>query len=375
MKICFINPTTLMKRPISELSKQLYARGHDVSILIPRLFHKEIDSSLHYSNVDSAINTITYSAINPLSGLEQPIPLTPSFFWKVHKILKENDIIHMWVPYYLTNLFILFYKKIFFPKKKLILTMDTLPGLSFSMGSMLNKAFKSYNKIFRKTLFHTPEKVTLYGESLKKYALEAGVPEEKIAILSSGIDSEKYNHIYKSKKYGWATKIIFVGIVCHRKGADQVLKIAANLPGFQFKIIGAGPLLTVYKLTAEQMQLKNVEFVGWQKDINKIYTDADLLLLPSRGEGLAGVIMEAMSSGVPVVSTNIPCTPDLITHEKEGLLADMENIFQLSMYVNDLMYDPTWRKKMAEAAKKKISKYDWKKVIKKYEDLYKKVRE
>ena len=165
MRILFVNPTKLIKRPVKELMGLLKDKGYEVRLLKPG---------------DS------YKTINMGGGSERPLPGL-GFFKRVYDDLKWADVIHMWVPYYLTNLWIILMKRLFFPKKKLILTMDTLPGVSFSMGKGMDYLFKIYNKMFGWLIFKTPDVITLYGESLRPFALRAGVPDNKIKILSTGV--------------------------------------------------------------------------------------------------------------------------------------------------------------------------------------------
>ncbi len=165
-RICYVNPPLLLKRPISELIDKLHSKGYETSLLLPKKVFRKRDESLHHSALADKSRIYTYSIINPPISSEQPIPITPVFCINTFKAIKHNDIIHMWVPYYLTSLKIILIKKIFFPKKKLILTMDTIPGYSFSMGKFWDGAFRAYNKLFGRIIFNTPDIITLYGKKL-----------------------------------------------------------------------------------------------------------------------------------------------------------------------------------------------------------------
>ncbi|RLE45519.1 hypothetical protein DRJ22_04170, partial [Candidatus Woesearchaeota archaeon] len=297
-KICIVNPTILLKRPVAEIIDRL--QGYEVGLLCPRKIFKKIDKSMHYSELIKKAKIYTYPTFQlPFVSSEWPIPL-PSFFFKVLKIYKEYDIVHMWVYFYLSSLWITI-AKLFFPKKKLILTMDTVPGESFSAGKIMDFFFKVYHKLFGWLIFGIPDKITLYGKSLIPFALKAGIKREKIKIIPTGMDIHKFEGKYKDvrKEFNIAKETIiglFVGLMLHRKGIDTIIKTIDKLrkENFIMLLVGDGPDIEKYKKMVKEYKLEdNIIFTGRRQDMKNFYRSVDLLFFPSRGEGLAGAIMEA----------------------------------------------------------------------------------
>ena len=66
--------------------------------------------------------------------------------------------------------------------------MDTFPGLSFKMGKTLNFFFQFYYNSIGKLIFPSINKLILYNQTSKSYALKIGVPEKKIEVLPTGVD-------------------------------------------------------------------------------------------------------------------------------------------------------------------------------------------
>jgi len=382
-RICYVNPPVLLKRPISEIISQLKVKGCETSLVTPKKLFRRIDDSLHHSKLAEKSRIFTYSTISPPVGSEQPIPVTPVFFINACKALKNNDIIHMWVPYYLTNLKIIFWKKVFYPKKKLILTMDTVPGYSFSMGKFWDNMFKFYNKLFGWLIFKTPNIITLYGKSLVPYAIKAGMPKDKIRVLSTGINSQKIDarsaeknnsDVRKELGINKNTKIIlFAGLLVPRKGIDKIIRIASILKKEDviFLLAGDGPNKKKYENDAKKLGLdKKILFLGWRKDMHKLYQASNIFLLPAEGEGLPGVVMEAMTYGVPCVASNIPCIPDLIDNGKSGFLCNKDDVNEFAKKIKELLRDNKKRNDFSRASLQKIKSFEWNKVIKKYEEMY-----
>lgn len=100
-------------------------------------------------------------------------------------------------------------------------------------------------------------------------------------------------------------EIIFIGELVIRKGIDTLLNIIEGSPAnFKFHIIGNGPMKDVIIKSAAKHP--NVTYYGYinHDKINSILPKMDVLLLPSRAEGFAGVILEGMVWGLPVVNSN-----------------------------------------------------------------------
>ena len=385
-RICYVNPPVLLKRPVSELINKLSQKGYKTSLLIPKKLFRKRDVSLHHSKLVEKSKIHTYSTINPpFLSSEQPIPLTPMFCINTFRALKNNDIIHVWVPYYLTSLKIILMKKVFFPKKKLILTMDTVPGYSFSMGKFWDAMFKTYNKLFGWLIFKTPDIITLYGKSMIPYALRAGIPKQKIRVIPTGIELEGKKtspqtkvrirrKIKKELNIKPRTKIVlYAGLLIPRKGINKIISIADKLrkEDVVFLLAGDGPKRKEYEKQVKKKKLgKKVLFLGWRTDIHKLYQASDTLLLPSEGEGLPGVVMEAMAHGLPVIASRIPCIPDLIEDGKTGFLCSKKNINDFTKKIDKLLRSKNLKERIVKQGLNKIKEFAWSKVLKRYEQLY-----
>ncbi len=368
-RICFSNPTLLMKRPIAQISEKVSGK---TKILTPRRVFSENDNSMHYSKLK--VDVESYPCFSLGMGFEWPIPIC--FSPRAWRVLKKNDIVHMWVPFYLSHTMIAVLKKLFFRKKKLILTMDTIPGYSFSMGRVMDFLFKVYYKTFGKIVFSAADEITLYGESFRKYAEKAGVPMNKIKITPTGIDVnvKKSNKDIKEEfGIGKNEKIVVgIGICNNRKGIDTFVKTAERFKrkDVHFIWVGGGTKIKGFKALNKRLNAK-VIFTGFRKDVHNFYNQSDVFFFPSRGEGLAGVLMEAMVYGLPVVASDIAGNNDLISNNRNGCLCKKEDVRGYARKINTLLENKKLRDKFISNSKEKIkNKYEWGKNIKEFEKLY-----
>ncbi len=374
-KVCFSCPTVLLRRPIAEILSNL--PNEKVGLLYPRDLIRGF-LKIHFEKFENS-NIISYTTINPpIISFEWPIPLNPLFLVKIFKFIKQYDNIHVWVPFYIYNTAIILMKKVFFPNKRLYITMDTFPGLSFKTSKITDMFFKIYYKTIGKIIFSVADKIIIYGASMRRYALKAGIAIEKLKVLPTGInkdiklkdrDLRKDFSIKKNEKI-----ILYVGLLNERKGVSKIIKIAENLreKPFKFILVGDGPSRKKIEKLINLLGLnEKVILTGFRKDIYNFYNEADLFLLPSVGEGLPGVIMESMLYGVPIVSSNIPGTKDLIKNNYNGFLCNIEDINDFKGKILKLLRDEEIRERFIKNSKEKVKKeYSWVENIKKYKELY-----
>lgn len=110
----------------------------------------------------------------------------------------------------------------------------------------------------------------------------------------------------------------FVGRLSHEKAADRFLDLAIQFPDHQFDLFGDGP----EREQLESRKADNCTFHGHQKNMKKVWQSIDVLVIPSRYEGLPMAALEAMSLGIPVIATAVGNLPQLINHSENGYLAN-----------------------------------------------------
>ena len=384
MKICFINPTTDIRRPIAELMQLLTKKGHETTLLTPEKFDEKLDNSRHFTDLIKNENVIPIQSLYS-SRFNYSIPIDFQAYRKYYNALKNNDIVHIWTYFYPYTVKPLFLKKLYNLKTPIILTADTFPGFSFQAPSIENKLLKIGTKLFGKTIFSIPNKITIYSSQVLNFADKMGIDNEKIEVIPTGIFLDDLNQNvskdYLEKEFGIpkdSITILFVGLLNPRKGVDTLIKVTNKLVKKKLNVtvlvVGKGSYLKKYKEQVNKLSLnKNIIFTGRRMDVKKLMNACDIFFLPSRGEGLPGVIMEASALKTPTVASDIPCIPDLVKHDESGFLAGPEDVDSFVYYLEMLIKDENLRKRMGESAFQHIQKYDWNKIVFKYEKLYEKL--
>ena len=382
MNICYINPTNNIRRPIAELANILAEEGHNITIMFPH--SKQCPTKNWVANETIKNGKIKLVPIKSFyfAPLRYNFPHITDLIKKTKQIYKENDKVHIWEYFYPLSIIPLLYassnKR---RKQKTILTTDGFVGYSYKPKKpwWLVPAFKLYTQLFARFLFKIPKQITTYGKSMIFYAKKAGVPLSKLNVLSTGIHLKRFQNINPKKIQELKKEfnindekvILFVGMLTERKGVDKVIRISQQLLRENHEIktllVGDAHGPNPYKKLIKPEYKNNIIFTGGRKEIPEFMKLATLLLLPSEGEGLPGVVMDAMASGLPVVATKEGCTPDLIGDGKEGFLVSNKNYFNK---IKELVGNSELEERFKKKTSQKIREFSWSKVTKNYKDLY-----
>ena len=204
------------------------------------------------------------------------------------------------------------------------------------------------------------------------------IPEERVSRIPNGVDKEFFKPSKTKKPY-----VLFVGRLTKRKGVDVLLRsfagIANTFREVRLIIVGEGEEKERLIELTKRLGIHNrVAFLMNipRHMLQRLYADASIFVLPSRGEGLPLSLLEAMASGCAVVATKVSGVVDVVKHGYTGLLVELDNMEQLAQALEQLLSDPNLRKKLSINARKLVeNEYSWNRVAKKTIEVYKKVLE
>jgi glycosyltransferase involved in cell wall biosynthesis len=126
---------------------------------------------------------------------------------------------------------------------------------------------------------------------------------------------------------------------------------------FALTLVGDGPDRDrIERLIADRQLGGVIELTGAlnQTAVRAELARADGFVLPSLAEGIPVVLMEAMSSGVPCLTTPVNGIPELVAHEQTGLLAAPGDLDSLTAQLRRLITAPDLRRRLAQAAQRKV---------------------
>ena len=240
---------------------------------------------------------------------------------------------------------------------------------------------KFYYKFIEKTSAPWKDIIINNAESDKQQAMKLGIkPRKEILVIHNGVDIDELKFFPREearKRLNLGQSDFIAGTVANfypAKGLSYLIE-AINLirdSGAKFVLIGDGnerkrikDLIHKYKLE------KKVVLAGAVPESYKYLKAFDVFVLPSIKEGFPWTILEAMAAEVAVIATSVGAIPEVIEANKNGILIELKNPHAIADSIMKLLKDENFRNRIAiEGKKTVVEKFNLKKMVKKYEDLF-----
>ncbi len=151
--------------------------------------------------------------------------------------------------------------------------------------------------------------------------------------------------------------ILSAGRLTHQKNFELLLRAVKKLQDENYKvklnIIGSGPLEN--RLKIQSKKLKNIKFFKWKKNLNKFFIKSNLFVLPSFYEGSPNILLDAVNSNIPVISSNCSGASDIL--KNNNLLFKVNNEEDLIDKIKYVIENYNIAINRSKNAKKNLSKF------------------
>ena len=350
---------------IGSIAEELKKRGHYVRIIAPKpkIIPSVVPKELILVGNSTEFNTpFATKADLGMSGSVN----------KIDELLKEHnfDVLHFHEP----GLPLLSAQILSRSKSVNIGTMHaTLPE------GMVSKSFERLMQPYAKLIEPKLHFVTAVSETAKETALTYS-PKTKVEIVPNGIDIDVFKTKTKtrSEKDSKTKTILYIGRLEKRKGVRYLIKAYAELvkdhKNIKLVIAGDGNLRKGLENLVEKYELKNVKFVGFISEKQKIkyLQTADLFVSPALyGESFGIVLLEAMSAGTVVVAGNNPGYQSVMTGRGRLSLVDSKSRTDFAQRMELMLFDYEIRNLWLKWANNYIKQFDYSLITDKYEKIYK----
>lgn len=238
-------------------------------------------------------------------------------------------------------------------KKSGYLTVSFIP-MTFKfkdIGVYLGAFRDPINKYF----YSLPDKFIITSYSMLHRLTQHQVPEHKVDVVYGVIDTSSYSKVnqsdarlfYKSQ-YNLKQDDFIMAIIgrvqFRQKGHDLLIHTLSQnlnkLKGCKLLVVGDGPDLPKLKSMVTKKKLQNhVEFIPWSNDLHYLYSAIDMLIIPSRFEGMPLVMLEAIHYSIPVIASNRDGMKELLPAEWLFDCNDSESLMRTLLKVKNMNQD------------------------------------
>ncbi|MEB3181574.1 MAG: glycosyltransferase family 4 protein [Nostocaceae cyanobacterium] len=238
--------------------------------------------------------------------------------------------------------------------------------------------YTACNAWWEKPAFLQAKVVVAVSEKIKQELVDIGVPQERIQVILNGVDLDEFAPTDANRKtLGLPENVtlgVFVGdIRTPRKNLDTVLQALSQVPDLHLAVVGSTAGSPFPQLAASLNISERVHFLGYRRDIAQIMQASDLFVFPSRYEACTLVLLEAMASGLPVITAATAGGAEIVTPECGVVLADSEDIQTLVAALSTLKTDPERSHHMGQVARAIAQQHSWVSKAESYVDLFEKL--
>jgi glycosyltransferase involved in cell wall biosynthesis len=211
-----------------------------------------------------------------------------------------------------------------------------------------------------------------------------GIAPEKVVIVHNWIDPARFAPDSKARtelrsRWGVPAESIVVGAVGRlspQKGFENLVRAAHEIlsrhPHVRFVLVGEGPeRKTLERLAELESVAAAFFFPGFMSEVHKAYSAFDIFALPSIYETFGLVVLEAMTTGLPVVASRVGGVQELLENGRTGILVSPGDPQALAQAVGSLIDDPQGSRQMGMAAREEaLERFDRRKTIARIENFY-----
>ncbi|KAF7597916.1 MAG: glycosyl transferase family 1 [Candidatus Dactylopiibacterium carminicum] len=205
------------------------------------------------------------------------------------------------------------------------------------------------------------KRVITTGEELRRELIDSlGLPAEHVQSVFTGINTKRFqpgDKVAAREKLGLDTNAVWIGIVATLrswKGHRYLMKAIAELndPRIRLAIVGDGPQREKLNRLAVELGLaRSIRFAGQQRDVLPWLQALDIFVLPSyANEGVSQAVMQAMAVGLPVITTPIGSSADVVRPGMTGLVVPPKDIQALGGAIRQLLDKPGEADRLGNAA-------------------------
>jgi glycosyltransferase involved in cell wall biosynthesis len=239
--------------------------------------------------------------------------------------------------------------------------LSAVTGLGYVFINTSSKKFtlaQIVRRLYKSAFSHKNIKVVFENEADQETFVTAGlIPNARTTVIhGAGVRLQEYKHVQEPDDN---LTITFAARLLKDKGIIEFLEASNTVKAVRqvkFRVVGDIDPDNPASITQQELDIfksvYDVEFCGFRTDIAKIFSESNIVVLPSYREGLPKVLIEAASCGRAVITTDVPGCRHVILPDQTGLLVPVRDSKSLAEAIIKLVDDAELRKRMGTNGRK-----------------------
>lgn len=248
-------------------------------------------------------------------------------------------------------------------------------------GHWVGLCCSTHKKAMGAVLHHATALIIGCASFAKEVSENHGIPQGNFTIIPGATNTQQFKPTNALGNIEKPVRLLYHGRVDQRKGVLDFIEAGKILldQNIDIKLIisGIGPDLEAAKNRSKSLKIDDkTEFLGMisYKNAPEVYAKGDIFVSPTYAEGFSNTILEAMASGLPIVSTDSVGVRDCLTHNENALLTEPGVISELAEALKELISNGKLRQRLAKKAMDEVeTKYSWPVVAEQLEAVYHKI--
>lgn len=333
-----------------ETGQHLYGGAKQVEFLLSELRKRGIDNVLCAPKGSDIAERATAIGIR-CETTDSAGDADLGFLWQARKIMSKEqpDIVHL-------------------HSRRGADVLGGIASRSLGLPTVLSRRVDNKEPIwFVKLKYRLYDHVITISQGIRDVLLREGVSNDKISCVHSSVDAALYQQPASRdsflKTFELPEQALTLGVIAQlipRKGHRYLLQVLPVLvkqhPQLHILIFGKGPLAEELQVQVLEAGLQeHVHFTGFRDDIPKWLGCLDLVVHPADIEGLGVSLLQAAAAGVPIIASRTGGIPEVVHHQKNGLLIDVGDTAALQSSIEQLLNEPETRKSMGQKGREIVS--------------------
>ena len=319
------------------LAEHQTSRGHDVTVLVTSRGRRTSIEHIHGVRVIKAAR-LAHVASTPLSAS-----------LAAHVLKQRPDVAHVHSPYPVGEM------------AQYLVGRARHTVLSYHSDVVRQRTIMRFYQPFFLRLLASVDRIFVASQNYLETSAVLPLFAHKCRVVPYGIDRQRFLACDPERarelreRHGGGPLVLFAGVLRYYKGLEYLLEAMARVSA-RLIVVGDGPMGPSLRARSQALRLGNkVVFVGAVSDevLPAYYGAADVFVLPAseRSEAFGLVLVEAMSSGVPVICTDLGTGTSYVNeHQVSGLVVPPRDPEALASAISQLLDDRTLRRRLADGA-------------------------